>query len=167
MSKIIHRISTCIGFTTVEVKVLLFLISMFILGYSYKIFIKDTEKNIRDFDYTYRDSLFLSAIGEGNSSTSEKITETDVDYKQEVLDFNKVDFNSPKKTEVITRKSINLNSATIQDLIKLPGIGEKTASAILEYRKQIGRFKFLEQLLDIKGIGSSKLNKIKEYIFIE
>jgi len=167
MKNLIHKISKKIGFTEIEVKVLFFLISMFLLGYSYKIFLTDKTDKLSNFDYSYRDSLFLSAIDDENLKSFNKINDSNIDYKQEVLDFNKADFISPKKKEVITGKSINLNTAGLDELMKLPGVGEKTASTIMEHRKKIGKFKYVEQLLDIKGIGNSKLNKIKEYIFIE
>lgn len=167
MSNFIHRISKKIGFTEIEVKVLFFLISMFIIGYSYKLFFTGKADELSKFDYSYRDSLFLTSIEGENLKSFDKINDSNIDYKSEVLDFNKADFNSPKKKELPSKKSVNLNTAISEELMQLPGIGEKTASLILEHRKKIGKFKFVEQLLDIKGIGNSKLNKIKEYIFIE
>ncbi len=55
--------------------------------------------------------------------------------------------------------SINLNSAGLDELMSLDGIGEVKAKAILAYRKEIGRFTSIEQLLDVKGIGTKTLEK--------
>jgi competence protein ComEA len=48
----------------------------------------------------------------------------------------------------------------------LPGIGEKTAEAILQMREKNGKFRKLEELKKVKGIGEKKFEKIKKYIFI-
>lgn len=59
---------------------------------------------------------------------------------------------------------VHLNSATEADLIQLPGIGPKLAKRILEYRRQIGGFLEIEQLLEVKGIGPKKFEQIRSYI---
>lgn len=62
---------------------------------------------------------------------------------------------------------INLNTATIEDLVKLPGIGESTAKKIIEYRNKNGKIKVKEELKNIPGIGDSKFDKIKEKIIVK
>ena len=59
---------------------------------------------------------------------------------------------------------ININTATLEELIKLPGIGEATANKIIEYRKQNGKFKTIEELKNVPGIGNSKFESIKNEI---
>ena len=61
---------------------------------------------------------------------------------------------------------ININSATQSDLEKLPGIGSSTAEKIIDYRTKNGKFKKIEDLMNISGIGESKFNNIKDYISI-
>lgn len=56
--------------------------------------------------------------------------------------------------------SVSLNSATVEELTALPGIGQSTAEKIVEYRKQHG-FKDTRELMNIKGIGEKKYEKIK------
>lgn len=56
---------------------------------------------------------------------------------------------------------IDLNSATAADLEALPGVGPATAAAILEYRQQQGRFRSVEELLEVRGIGEAKLAAIR------
>lgn len=58
----------------------------------------------------------------------------------------------------------NINTATIEELIQIPGIGPKTAEKIIEYRTLHGNFKELNELLNVKGIGEKKLEMIKKYI---
>lgn len=62
---------------------------------------------------------------------------------------------------------VNLNNATIARLISLPGIGVKTAERIVEYRLENGPFSTIEQLKTVKGIGTVKFDRIKEYLVIK
>jgi len=59
---------------------------------------------------------------------------------------------------------INLNEADVQALESLPGIGEKLATAIVDYRQAHGAFKDIEELKDIKGIYPYRFNKVKDYL---
>lgn len=56
---------------------------------------------------------------------------------------------------------ININTATVDQLQSLKGIGPKTAARIIAHRKRVGGFKSLEDLLQIKGIGPKTLNKFR------
>lgn len=65
-----------------------------------------------------------------------------------------------------TKNIVNINTATKSELESLPGIGASTATKILDYRNKNGKFKSIEELMNITGIGESKLNNIKDYICI-
>lgn len=69
-------------------------------------------------------------------------------------------------TEIPFSGTVNLNTATIEDLMQIEGIGEKTARNIIEYRDKLGKYTFLEQLLDVEGIGEKKLDAWKPYLFL-
>lgn len=60
-----------------------------------------------------------------------------------------------------------LNEATVDDLRRLPGIGEKRALAILELRRKLGRFKQIEDLLRVKGIGRSTLRRLRPLVRVD
>jgi len=78
-----------------------------------------------------------------------------------------------KGTEVILPQSvsimrkIDLNSATLEDLMKLPKIGEVTARRIIEYRTVHSGFKSIDELVNVKGIGEKTLERIKNEVSIE
>ncbi|MBW3090698.1 helix-hairpin-helix domain-containing protein [Bifidobacterium sp. 82T25] len=59
---------------------------------------------------------------------------------------------------------IDLNTATSEQLQTINGIGPVTAERIIEHRKVIGRFVSVDQLLDVKGIGSKTLEKIRDQV---
>ena len=71
---------------------------------------------------------------------------------------------SPKKTP--PAHPINLNTATIAQLETLPGIGPYTAKSIVDFRNHSGPFQRVEDLLAIKGISKSKLEKLRPYVTI-
>jgi len=62
---------------------------------------------------------------------------------------------------------ININTATIEELDNLPGVGEATANKILNYREENGMFKSIEEVKNVNGIGEKKYIDIKEKICIE
>ena len=61
---------------------------------------------------------------------------------------------------------VNLNTATIAQLETLPGIGPNTAKSIVDFRNRSGPFQRVEDLLAIKGISKSKLEKLRPYVTV-
>lgn len=59
---------------------------------------------------------------------------------------------------------VNINTATVEKLCTIPGIGETRAKAIVDYRSQYGNFATVEDLMNVSGIKEGTFNKIKDYI---
>jgi competence protein ComEA len=61
---------------------------------------------------------------------------------------------------------ININTATAAQLEALPGIGARTAQAIVEHRQKNGGFKKIEELMNVKGIGEKSFLKLKPMVTV-
>lgn len=64
-------------------------------------------------------------------------------------------------------RKININTATMEELTTLPGIGQAKALSIINYRDANGKFSSIEELMQIEGIKSGVFNKIQEYITVK
>jgi competence protein ComEA len=59
---------------------------------------------------------------------------------------------------------VNINTATAQQLTVLPGVGEKLAARIVDYRQKAGGFKNVSELMNVQGIGEKNLAKIQAFL---
>ena len=71
-----------------------------------------------------------------------------------------------KTGAIKTNSKVNINTATKEELDTLPGIGESTANKIINYRKENGNFKSIDEIKEVSGIGDSKFEQIKDLIEI-
>jgi comEA protein len=161
----LKKLARKIGLLDTELRVILFLIGIFALGLVAKNLINpDDEIAYKNINYTHEDSLFRSADYKNLTKDSGS---KNVDYKQEVLDFNRHRFNNYQKQNPPPKKSVNINKAGEKELIKIPGIGPKTARNIINYRKVEGIFRVLTEIKNVKGIGDKKFDIIKQYVYIK
>jgi competence ComEA-like helix-hairpin-helix protein len=75
-------------------------------------------------------------------------------------------FASQEKKEPLP-EPLDLNTATVEQLDKLPGIGPTTAKAIVRFREKSGPFRRVEDLLAIRGITKKKLEKIRPLVTVK
>ena len=62
------------------------------------------------------------------------------------------------------QRPVNLNSATVTELMQLPRVGQKTAERIVAFRKQHGGFQRPEELMNVKGIGEKSFARLRPFL---
>lgn len=89
---------------------------------------------------------------------NEKISE----YVTKNSGYNVIEKEDQNKEE----SKVNINTATQEELDSLPGIGPSIAQRIIEYRNENGKFSKIEDLQNVKGIGDSKYDEIKDNVTV-
>jgi len=137
----LKRIADWIALTKTERKVILFLVLTLLAGAGICLY-QTMSPSAPQFDYYTSDSTFaaLSAAPEDSSAGTIK---------------DGIESASGK---------LNINTATKQQLLDLPGVGEVTADRILTYRAEIGKFFDVDELHAIKGMSKKKLETLRPLI---
>jgi competence ComEA-like helix-hairpin-helix protein len=126
------------GLTKAENKALIIIVVTLTFAALLQFFRPVQEKTI-NYDYSASDSLFHSIVSE-----------------------NRTNKQIPAVASVSI--TININTASSQELEKLPGIGKTIALRIIEYRNKYGFFYSYDDLLKVKGLGVKKINQLKQKI---
>jgi competence protein ComEA len=77
-----------------------------------------------------------------------------------------IEAGSPSTSSTTKNGKININTASLEELQKISGIGESLAQRIINYRTENGKFKTIEDLKNVSGIGDKKYESIKDQICI-
>ncbi len=87
---------------------------------------------------------------------------TDVEFEEEITNNS-----NNSENESATKKKININSATVEELKTLSGIGEVRAKSIVDYRESNGKFNSIDDLANITGIGLKTIEKLRDMVDIK
>lgn len=74
--------------------------------------------------------------------------------------------NPPESGPNVTKR-VELNHATLEDLMSLPGIGAIRAQRILDYREANGPFRQTTELMNVSGIGAGIFASLRDYVYVE
>lgn len=102
--------------------------------------------------------------------TTKKNNTTTIPFTIETIEINNCVVSTTTTKEIITtteetNKLININNASLEELMTIPGIGESKALSIINYRKE-NTFNTIEDIKNVSGIGDSLFAKIKDYITV-
>jgi len=148
--KCIDKFNQAFGFTKTESRVVLFLVGAFLFGLGVKAI--QSESHTPRFDYAASDSEFIarSSLVDGPAS----------DSSSNRTSIHEASASLASSSQKQSFHLIDINSASKDALITLPGIGEAMAERIILYREENGPFRTLDELGRIKGIGKKKLERI-------
>ena len=154
--KVLTSLQQRLGFTHNEVKVVLFLSAMFLLGLGIRWYNAATQQDRTVlFDYASADSEFAT-----RSSALASVTPPAPAAPAPSA-------SSTRRKPVLAPKSVNLNTASAEQLILLPGIGPSYAARIVAYRTEHGPFASIDELGEVKGIGKKRLEQIRPFVTVE
>ena len=76
-------------------------------------------------------------------------------------------FSQGGSTNTSDEARVNLNTATLEQLVELPGVGEAVGARIVAYRKANGSFRKIEEVMNVRGIGEKTFLRLRPLIFVE
>ncbi|HTY38164.1 MAG TPA: helix-hairpin-helix domain-containing protein [Bacteroidota bacterium] len=138
----LKRLVNWLALTRSEQRVLQFLTATLIVGAGIRWY-QQTYPAEQKFDYSRIDSSF--AAFRDNLATPD----------------------STRKKQIKTGETVNINTASADELKALPGIGATLAARIVAYRDSEGEFESVEDLQNVKGISKKKLEKLKPFVAVQ
>lgn len=150
-----RRVSDWLALTSTERKIILFLSGTVLVGAGIRLY-QETFPSVPQFDYAASDSAFAAlSVRESESNGTDPSL---------VVDSNAEESTAEDDTVIV---KVNVNVATKQELMTLPGIGEVMSDRIIAYRTDVGPFQSIGDLKKVKGISKRKLEQLVPFISIE
>ncbi len=137
----LQRFVNWLALTRSEQRVLLFLSATLIVGAGIRLY-QETVPTQRQFDYRSIDSSF-AAFGE------------------------KLAADSVRQKGLPPGGAVNINTASKEELVALPGIGPALADRIISFRENEGKFGSVGELQKVKGISKKKLEQLKPHVTVQ
>jgi competence ComEA-like helix-hairpin-helix protein len=136
---------------------------------TYRLFNEPVERDIKLF----QDAKYLTEAAERDSMfqvLAQRRARADSFY----FYFPDTSDNEPRPREIkqaktagLAQASISLNASGREQLMKLPSVGPATADLILEYRSERGRFRTLTEIMNVRGIGPKKFERMKPFLKLD
>lgn len=102
--------------------------------------------------------LYMTLSGPRPYVTDDTLTVPHTEYSYET--------EASPTTNHSSSMQVNLNTAAVDDLVSIDGIGEKTAIQIISYRDEIGGYTSVSQIKNIKGIGDAKFEQLAPFLTV-
>jgi comEA protein len=151
-----------------ELRSLLFFLAIGLLSLIYRLLhspVKNEVSFLSDPHYLAeersRDSLFAIL------ARRKAVEDSFYFYAPDTTDVVRSKGKVSSKASMLAAAAISLNRASRDELIKLPSVGEATADLILEYRKERGKFRTLLEVMNVRGIGPKKFERMKPYLRLD
>jgi competence ComEA-like helix-hairpin-helix protein len=154
--RVLSTLQQTFGFTRNESNVVVILASTFLVGLGIRWYQSSTrvEPSTKQFDYSRSDSIF--------QERSKLIAALSAQPSAQTPNSRPPAGRKPK----LAPGSININTASKERLMQLPGIGATYAERIMKYRKEHGPFRSIRELLNINGIGEKKFAQLKGFLIV-
>jgi competence ComEA-like helix-hairpin-helix protein len=155
--RLFHTLQERFGFTRNETTVLLFLCVTLVAGSGlrwYRHAHGAPPNPLSSYDYAVADSQFAALSRDAPPADSGRTPSARVRPSR----------GAPRDT--LRPSSIDLNRADAGEIMRLPGVGPAIAQEIIRHRTENGPFRSVEDLLEVRGIGPKKLEKIRPYVTI-
>lgn len=85
-------------------------------------------------------------------------------YSENAVSIQDIGIETSDSISSLGETKLNINTASVNELTALPGIGETIAKRIVEYREENGNFLSIEEIMEVSGIGEAKFEAIKGLI---
>ena len=109
--------------------------------------------------------IYIPSIKE-TSKKNDEGEEKEIEYMTDEAGDGIIITSESQENDDEKQIMVNINTANLEKLQTLPGIGESIAKKIIEYREENGKFKTIEDIKNVSGIGESKFNNIRDKITV-
>lgn len=112
-------------------------------------------------------SFFMASPAFGQQDSTAVDVQQDLEAALEDFDTEDPDFENERLSQFLQDLSanpVNINTATVEMLLAVPGVNLKTARAITEYRREVKPFEQVDELIAVRGIGRVTLEKMRPYV---